>query len=154
MTTPNFGQLYAQLDLQPGCTLEELRHAYRQRMRQLHPDKQAEPEPHSGGESAVSDLNSIYASAIRFHKEHGRLPGGRSPVVRDDTIEKQSSEPARRKPVLPAATTESLQDQGPTLRRGPMLLILLLLTTLALAIFLDSASETAPEPAALFKPAK
>lgn len=154
MTTPNFAQLYAQLDLQPGCSLDELRHAYRQRMRQLHPDKQSDPEPPASGESLVSDLNSIYASAIRFHKEHGRLPGGRSPVVMHETIEKQPSEPVRRNTIIPAVTTEPAQDQSPTLRRGPMLLILLLLTTLALAVFLDSASETAPQPAGLFKPGK
>lgn len=154
MTTPNFRQLYAQLDLQPDCTLEELRHAYRQRMTQLHPDKQSLPGRLANGEIRISDLNSIYASAIRFHKEHGRLPGSRSPAATTDQAGHALPQPSRSEPVTAKINAQPVQDESPNLRRGPLLLILLLLSALALAIFLDAMPDADPEPTDFFTQGK
>ena len=37
--TPDFSQIYAELGLLPGCSLEEFQRAYRQRLSERHPDK-------------------------------------------------------------------------------------------------------------------
>ena len=82
MALPNFLKLYSQLDLHPDCSLDDFKHAYRRRIAELHPDR---PEAVLGGdrdEVQLSDLNSTYAAAIRFHKQHGRLPGGKPNPVR------------------------------------------------------------------------
>jgi hypothetical protein len=154
MNTPNFRQLYAQLDLQPGCTLDELRHAYRQRMMQLHPDKQTAPGSQADAGTPASDLNFIYASAIRFHREHGRLPGGRSPASTDQEPGREARRPSRPEAATAKMNATPAQEEGPTLRRGPMLLVLLLLSALALAIFLDAMPDPAPEPAGFFSQGK
>ncbi len=70
----DFSQLYSRLDLHPGCTLAEFRHAYRQRIGELHPDRGADPRHHD----ELSDLLRLYTTAIRFHRRHGRLPGAPS----------------------------------------------------------------------------
>jgi hypothetical protein len=149
MTPPDFGQLYAQLDLQPGCSLEELKRAYRRRIAELHPDRnpaQASPQASPDAEIPLSDLNSIYASALRFHKEHGRLPGSHSQAFRTlgPSLPGRTAGPGNAEP----PTTDPGDDSSPNLQRGQKLVVLLLLSALALAIFLDSgssASSTRPQ---------
>lgn len=67
----DFSQLYSQLGLEPGCTLEQLKHAYRKRVAELHPDRHG----HQQGSGQLADLISLYRMAIQFHETHGRLPG-------------------------------------------------------------------------------
>ncbi len=79
----DFAQLYAQLDLAPGCSLEEFKRAYRRRIAEEHPDRPGTgvPEP---AQIPLSDLIALYVAATRFHRRHGRLPGalpGRVPAT-------------------------------------------------------------------------
>lgn len=75
---PDFSRLYTQLDLTPDCGLEELKRAYRRRIAELHPDRASPAEIAGGPSMQLSDLNSLYSQALRFHRAHGRLPGARS----------------------------------------------------------------------------
>ena len=74
----DMSQLYSRLGLRPGCTLEEFKYAYLRRIAELHPD-------HSHGAvrdaSALSELVWLYATASRFHRRHGRLPGATGPAA-------------------------------------------------------------------------
>lgn len=67
----DFGQLYDALGIRPGCSIVELRAAYRRLAAQLHPD--------AGGQAddvaRLQQINRIYHSATQFHRMHGRLPG-------------------------------------------------------------------------------
>lgn len=66
----DFIALYNELGIEPDCTVDELRMAYRRRVADLHPDR--------GGASdgdALKSLNLRYASALEFHRHYGRLPG-------------------------------------------------------------------------------
>jgi hypothetical protein len=67
----DFSQLYAQLDIEPGCSLEEFRLAYRRRIGALHPDRSTSPEQ----ADLASELNVLYERALDFHGRFGRLPG-------------------------------------------------------------------------------
>jgi hypothetical protein len=153
MTPPDFGQLYAQLGLQPDCSLEELKQAYRRRIAELHPDRKPSQASSEGAEIPLSDLNSVYASALRFHKEHGRLPGSRSQAFRTlgPSLPGRVADPDHAKPSM----AEPGDDRSPDLQRGQKLVVLLLLSALALAIFLDSdsaASSTRPQSSATGDP--
>ncbi len=70
-----FFALYEELNLDAGCRLEELKHAYRRRASQLHPDRGG---MHSDVQR-LQRLNALYDSALEFHKAHGRLPGNLPP---------------------------------------------------------------------------
>ena len=71
----DFAVLYAELELDPGCSLDELRSAYRRRISELHPDRNG-GEPADDDEQAVlGELTALYANAVRFQRQYGRLPG-------------------------------------------------------------------------------
>ena len=71
----DFFQFYQQLGLNPDCSLEELKNAYRRRVAELHPDRQ--PAGHHDPASAASlqELTAAYNAATGFRRRYGRLPG-------------------------------------------------------------------------------
>lgn len=71
----DFSLLYFQLGLEPGCSLEDLKRAYRVRVAELHPDRHGNGSATNGGLEALTELTALYSKAIRFHRVHGRLPG-------------------------------------------------------------------------------
>lgn len=71
----DFAVLYAELELDPGCSLDELRHAYRRRISELHPDRNGGEPADGGGQAVLGDLTALYANAVRFERQYGRLPG-------------------------------------------------------------------------------
>ena len=66
----DFVALYSELGIEPDCSLDGLRMAYRRRVADLHPDRVG----HSG-EDELKALNLRYAAALEFHRHYGRLPG-------------------------------------------------------------------------------
>lgn len=71
----DFSQLYSLLGLEPGCSLEELKHAYRKRVAELHPDKHSLQSSNEEDNAQLAALIPLYRMAIHFHELHGRLPG-------------------------------------------------------------------------------
>lgn len=68
-----FFALYEELGLNAGCSLEDLKHAYRRLASQLHPDRVG-----AGTDvQRLQRLNVLYDNALEFHQIHGRLPGAR-----------------------------------------------------------------------------
>jgi hypothetical protein len=86
---PDFALLYARLGLPPDCTLEQFKHACRQRIAQLHPDKSPSAAS-SMPDLPISELISLYVSAVRFHRRHGRLPGGQPIAIARTTPSPQA----------------------------------------------------------------
>jgi len=78
----DFLLLYKELRIKPGCGLGEFRQAYRRRVGELHPDR-VQHHLYEDAAARLSNLNAMYASAMEFHKQHGRLPGEAS-VYRPD----------------------------------------------------------------------
>lgn len=73
----DFLDLYRLLGLEPGCGLDEFKHAYRRRVAVLHPDRRRE-DPHGVAAQRLQQLTSMYGMAMEFHRTHGRLPGAAS----------------------------------------------------------------------------
>jgi hypothetical protein len=71
----DFVQLYSWLGLRPDCTLDEFKRAYRRRVAELHPDRHPGAGNGFHAPMRLSELTSLYGTATRFHREHGRLPG-------------------------------------------------------------------------------
>lgn len=71
----DFARLYTTLGVSPGCSVDELRAAYRRLAARLHPD--------AGGRGEdierLQQINRVYHAATQFHRMHGRLPGEAGP---------------------------------------------------------------------------
>ncbi len=73
-TNTDFLALYQQLQLEADCSIAELKHAYRRRVAELHPDRQVRgSNAHVATE--LQELTATYAAAMAFARRHGRLPG-------------------------------------------------------------------------------
>jgi len=68
----DFLALYRELGIDPTCSPEAFKHAYRRRVSELHPDRGSEGH---AGEEALKVLNLGYAAALEFFQAHGRFPG-------------------------------------------------------------------------------
>lgn len=67
----DFSLLYSELELQPDCSIDEFKRAYRRRIAELHPDRGESQDT----DKLLSRLLALSSSALRFHRRHGRLPG-------------------------------------------------------------------------------
>jgi hypothetical protein len=65
---------YHALDIAPGCTWEEIRHAYRQMTRQWHPDRHPPgPERAAAGER-MKEINRAYDALTLYYQQYGTPP--------------------------------------------------------------------------------
>ena len=88
----DFLLLYKELRIKPGCGLGEFRQAYRRRVAELHPDR-VQHHLYEDAAARLSSLNAMYASAMEFHKQHGRWPGEASVYRPDPTPRPQNPPP-------------------------------------------------------------
>lgn len=137
----DFTQLYSQLALRPDCTLDEFKRAYRRRVAELHPDRSpgssaASPE----GGMSLSELTSLYTTATRFHRTHGRLPGA--------AVSPRSSRtpPSPSPPSVPLRPANANGAGGPERGRRlhTRLAILAVLLVIALIVILEASAPPAP----------
>ena len=68
----DFLALYRELGIDPSCSPEAFKRAYRRRVSELHPDRTGEG---MAGEEKLKLLNLGYAAALEFLQAHGRFPG-------------------------------------------------------------------------------
>jgi len=130
--TPDFSQIYAELGLLPGCSLEEFQHAYRKRLSERHPDR-AGNVTMTPDALPLSDLIALHSSAIAFHREHGRLPGGAAPA---------GQPPVTRIGRNPLPSTDDNTGRSPIARR--VLAIVLIVGLLSIGVLNE---HSAPPPA-------
>lgn len=147
----DFNQLYAQLRLRPDCTLDEFKRAYRRRVAELHPDRRPEEagQVADSQATALSELTSLYTTATRFHRAHGRLPGAppRPRVAMNAAAEPRSRHPHRsRSGELDAATPQKDSTSPPHRTRFAALIVLVVL---ALIVILEVTTPDRAVPEAI-----
>jgi len=133
-------ELYSELGLSADCSLDELKLAYRRRIAKLHPDH----APHPGDDGTpLAELARLYDSAMRFHRRHGRLPGGLAahrPGERTSSRSPVAATPAGQSPPITAPGTAA---------RLPVAVLVLPLVALLVLILLSRdwlSPARAPEP--------
>lgn len=91
----DFLDLYRILGIRPDCELVEFKQAYRRRVLVLHPDRRGNEHSDLIASERLQRLTALYGAAIRFEREHGRLPGAITarPVHRA-TVEAGVAEPS------------------------------------------------------------
>lgn len=126
----DFAALYAELELDPGCSLDELRHAYRRRISELHPDRNGGEPAGDEGQAILGELTSLYANAVRFQRQYGRLPGSTARPVAPPSM-KNDQRTFRALVVPPRRTDPAAGRRRATALAVLMVLLLLLWMTVA-----------------------
>mgnify|MGYP001579240134 FL=1 len=70
-------QHYQVLEIQPGCSFEDLRYAYRRLVKEWHPDHFTGGRENSDpgyAESKIKDINKAFRSLSDYYKKNGCLP--------------------------------------------------------------------------------
>lgn len=79
----DFLVLYEELGLSPGVSdLDALKHAYRRRVAQLHPDRRSADQADT---DRLQRLNRLYGAALAFEQRYGRLPAATGGTRRVDS---------------------------------------------------------------------
>lgn len=104
----DFLDLYRKLRLEPGCSLEDFKQAYRRHVSLWHPDRRRGSRADALAATRLQRLTGQYGAAMDFYRRHGRLPGApmvaRTPeacVEAEEAIDRPKVEP------LAAAATSS-----------------------------------------------
>lgn len=71
----DFLDLYMRLRLEPGCSVDEFKQAYRRHVAQWHPDRRSGGHADALAARRLQRLTKQYGAAMEFHRRHGRLPG-------------------------------------------------------------------------------
>ncbi|NCT68908.1 MAG: J domain-containing protein [Rhodanobacteraceae bacterium] len=98
----DFEGLYRWLDLRAGCSVAELRRAYRRRVAELHPDRLPSAAADSTATAQLQELTAAYHAAMMFHRRYGRLPGA-VVAVPPGHAERRLREPVIVMPMLTSA---------------------------------------------------
>ncbi len=146
----DFLRLYQEFGLEPNATLDDLKLAYRRRVSALHPDRMTtDPiSQHLAGEH-LTRLTALYNAALRFHQQHGRLPGAQAPARGESTDPVPTMTPAAPSTGTTAAVEAARGGSG-GLSAGTWLLGILVLAVVFWALSRLAALEDAiaPEPVA------
>jgi len=121
----DFAVLYEELDLDPGCSLDELRHAYRRRIGELHPDRNGGEPADDDGKAMLGELTALYANAVRFQRQYGRLPG--SVAAPPAATLSPSNERSYRALVVPPRRADPAARRRRTTTLAVLMVLLLLL---------------------------
>jgi hypothetical protein len=76
----DFIDLYGKLRLEPGCSLEDFKRAYRRNVAMWHPDRRSGSRADLLAAARLQRLTRQYGAAMDFHRRHGRLPGAPVPA--------------------------------------------------------------------------
>jgi hypothetical protein len=97
----DFIDLYGKLRLDPGCSLEDFKRAYRRNVSMWHPDRRRGSRADMLAAARLQRLTAQYGAAMDFHRRHGRLPGA---PIRIREVEAVPVEAVPVEPVVVAPT--------------------------------------------------
>ncbi len=124
----DFTSLYRELGIDPDCSVDDFRLAYRRRVAELHPDRGI-----ASGEDDLKDLNLRYAAALEFHRHYGRLPGAvPPPFVPRRTVAQE----------LPQSAGDPFVTEAPVARRPSRVVVYGMLLLAILLVWWWSSPDT------------
>ena len=141
----DFLELYRKLGLTPGCSLDELKQAYRRRVGQLHPDRSASTRVDQRAQARLQTLIAQYSSAMEFHRRYGRLPG-EMPAARFASAEAADA-PWSDIPIAQSSSAASTSVVPPRRSRSRWFLLVAMVAIAVLIWNIDQLSSSSTTPA-------
>lgn len=138
----DYARLYTYLGIDQECSLDEFKRACRQRINQLHPDRRASDA--AAAPIAVDEIIAMYTRAVRFHRQHGRLPGATS-APRRVNVPRLSPRPAGGS----ALATQTNAAAGSGHRTALVVVIVLCLSITALVLWAGDDTAAAVDTAGI-----
>ncbi len=97
----DFIDLYGKLRVEPGCSLDEFKRAYRRIVALWHPDRRRGTRADKLAAARLQRLTAQYGAAMDFHRRHGRLPGAPLPAREAERVPQEPQTAASPSPAPP-----------------------------------------------------
>ena len=98
-----YAECYRILDVNPACSWDELRRAYKVQIHLWHPDKFADKTAEkAAADDKIKGITTAHQQLVVFYREHGKLPA--SEVV---VAPRKLPQPERKRPRAAAPSNRS-----------------------------------------------
>lgn len=142
-----YAECYRILDVNPACSWDELRRAYKVQIHLWHPDKFADKTAEkAAADDKIKGITTAHQQLVVFYREHGKLPAAEVVVT-----PRQLPQPERKRPRAAAPSNRSHHTPTSKKKSGIMPILVSIIIIVNVFWFLAPGDDY-PTPVTRAKP--